>query len=267
MAGATWPRPLREPWVPSFGLSVLCHALALAFVWWMAAIRLGPSERPTIYRVELVELDAFEPPVTPPAGVDEPIETPAPPPAAAPPEPVAEPTPTPLEPPPLEGRRRSPSARRPEAPAPAAAAQPLAVSEPTEVAPPPAAPAVSETPVPPVEPPAATITAEAPAGASTQDVPESPLFTEYAYYRVAMRNKIAAAWSPPPAGAEMVCSVRFRIVRSGHLTGAQLATSSGLPWFDQTALRAVAQASPLPPLPADFPDDQVGVLFHFIFKP
>ena len=92
-------------------------------------------------------------------------------------------------------------------------------------------------------------------------------FGEFSYYQVAMQNKIAAHWSPGFISGEAVAIVYFRIIRSGTIVGARVEESSGIPFYDQTALRAVLEASPLPPLPAQFPDDAVGVHFRFRFRP
>jgi TonB family protein len=92
-------------------------------------------------------------------------------------------------------------------------------------------------------------------------------FGEFSYYQLAMQNKIAAHWSPGFISGEAVTIVYFRIIRSGTIVGARVEESSGIPFYDQTALRAVLEASPLPPLPAQFPDDAVGVHFRFRFRP
>jgi protein TonB len=92
-------------------------------------------------------------------------------------------------------------------------------------------------------------------------------FGDYAYYRIAMQNKIAANWSPGFISGEAICIVYFRIIRSGLVVGARVEESSGIPFYDQTALRAVLESSPLPPLPAQFPEDAVGVHFRFRYQP
>jgi len=92
-------------------------------------------------------------------------------------------------------------------------------------------------------------------------------FGDYAYYRIAMQNKIAANWSPGFVSGEATCIVYFRIIRSGLVVGARVEQSSGIPFYDQTAIRAVLESSPLPPLPAQLPEDAVGVHFRFRYQP
>ncbi len=92
-------------------------------------------------------------------------------------------------------------------------------------------------------------------------------FGEFSYYRLAMQNKVAANWSPGFVSGEAVCIIYFRIIRSGAVVGARVEESSGIPFYDQTALRAVLESSPFPPLPAQLPDDTVGVHFRFRYRP
>lgn len=232
----------------SLTISIVIHLL-LTLVLLVSMRLTGASEaRPVIVRVRLVEPRGEAPPAPPaPAAA-----------LTAEPAPAPPPVPLPQEAPPVRVRHRDAEhvAVRPPA---AAAPQPLAVEEPRRARPRPA-----ETP-PPAAPPAPV--AELPPGKSTQVETDAPAFTEFAYYRVAMRNKISSLWSPPRASSPLSCTVRFRIVRSGVIVGAGVAHSSGLAFFDHTALRAVVEASPLPPLPADFPADVVGVTFQFAYNP
>jgi protein TonB len=92
-------------------------------------------------------------------------------------------------------------------------------------------------------------------------------FGDFAYYRIAIQNKVAANWSPGFVSGEASCIVYFRIIRSGRVVGARVEETSGIPFYDQTARRAVIEASPLPPLPEQFPDDAVGIHFLFRYKP
>src|SRR5262245_12403996 len=89
----------------------------------------------------------------------------------------------------------------------------------------------------------------------------------FAYYLAALRNKIGSVWVPPQgldAGGRRVRTVLyFRIQKNGEVSLAQVETSSGLAFFDQTALRALLSSTPLPPLPAGYTDDYLGVHFGF----
>jgi TonB family protein len=237
----------------SFGISLLAHLGVLSLLLVSARLSANVEPRPVVYRVNLVQ-----------PRVEPEVQAPEPPPPEPPPS-----RPVPREVPELRVHRRQ--AREVRLTSPEAAPEtPLRVEhrERRERRPEPPAPEPPP-PTPPPEPEEVPPAAEEPLprGASTQVQPDSPLFAEYAYYRVAMRNKISSLWSPPRASSELVCAVHFRIVRSGAIVGARIQQSSGLAFFDHTALRAVIEASPLPPLPAEFPDDVVGVTFQFAYSP
>jgi len=252
----------------SFGISVALHALVFVGMFWSSGFTRG-DQRPLVYQVNLVEMPA-PPPVTPdPAPPRQPVREPEPEPEPETPrvEPVPRDVPAP------EIRSTSPGNVALKTPA---TADPVAIDPDPEPEPEPEVPdpepgttdrqAAAAEP-PPVEAAAVPAARQLPPGKSTEVSSASPIFTEYAYYRVAMRNKIAAVWSPPHTSSALVATVAFTIVRSGHVSGVTLVTSSGLPFFDRMAVRAINDASPLPALPSDFPDDSVQVTFEFAYNP
>jgi protein TonB len=54
-----------------------------------------------------------------------------------------------------------------------------------------------------------------------------------------------------------------RINRDGSIADVRIERSSGLPFVDRAAQRAVLASSPLPPLPADFHEGSLGVHLKF----
>jgi protein TonB len=90
----------------------------------------------------------------------------------------------------------------------------------------------------------------------------------FAYYIAAMKRKIAAYWRVPGASGttSLYCRVYFRVGKGGAIESPNVEESSGSFLFDQAALRAVVQASPLPPLPREFTDDYLGVHFSFAYE-
>lgn len=90
----------------------------------------------------------------------------------------------------------------------------------------------------------------------------------FAYYLMTMKRRIAAFWQVPGTSSNEPrhCRVYFRVLRSGAIESPSIETSSGNFLFDQAALRAVVQASPLPPLPGGFADDYLGVHFSFAYE-
>jgi TonB family protein len=91
---------------------------------------------------------------------------------------------------------------------------------------------------------------------------------QWAYYLASVRNKIGAQWVPPPGlqGRQARATLYFRIHRDGQITSAGLESPSGMTFFDQTAMRALLAATPLPPLPAGYRNEWLGVHLGFEFE-
>ena len=92
----------------------------------------------------------------------------------------------------------------------------------------------------------------------------------FAYYLAQIRNKIGSRWVPPPGldarGRAVHATVYFRIHRDGQISVARIESTSGMAFFDQTTMRALLAATPLPPLPAGYKDDWLGVHFGFEYQ-
>ena len=90
----------------------------------------------------------------------------------------------------------------------------------------------------------------------------------WAYYLASIRNKIGSHWVPPPGlGGRLVrATVYFRIGRDGQISVARVEDPSGSSFFDQTAMRALLAATPLPPLPAGYDGPWLGVHFGFEYQ-
>ncbi len=86
----------------------------------------------------------------------------------------------------------------------------------------------------------------------------------YSYYIAQMLSAIGANWFKPTDQNVAPPVIHFQIHRDGSITDATVARASGLPFVDRAALRAVLASSPLPPLPADFRRDTLGV--NIVFK-
>jgi colicin import membrane protein len=86
------------------------------------------------------------------------------------------------------------------------------------------------------------------------------------YYRV-IWSRIKSQWALPPGilpkGA-IEAVVHVRILRNGALTDIGIEKRSGNAYFDDSALRAVKKANPLPALPDWFRESSldVGIRFH-----
>src|SRR5262245_54541212 len=121
----------------------------------------------------------------------------------------------------------------------------------------------------PAAEPAAPQLPSAPAGTSglRGDISVDAANFEFTYYLLVIRNRIAAAWAPPAglasAGQAVRAVVFFRISRSGQITEIRLEQGSAIDFFDQSAIRAVTVANPMPPLPLGYNAPDLGVHFGF----
>lgn len=102
-------------------------------------------------------------------------------------------------------------------------------------------------------------------GSISLDVSDFP----FTYYLRQITAKISDRWAPPRAavaGGEKAVVV-FEIGRDGSIKEPAVERSSGNALYDQSALRAVMEASPFPPLPPEFKAPSLRVHFGFEFQP
>ena len=181
--------------------------------------------------------------------------------SAAPPQPVApriqEPQPEPVKPPP----QKAPEPPQKDT----APASPFGRStkKPAEAAPPP----------PPPQPPASVASTStiggggsgAPIGIGEAGITgiEGGDFP-YTLYLENMESLIGRRWVRPPVTGQIASVVYFRIQRDGTIRDVNPIAPSGNGMFDRAALRAVLEASPLPPLPGNYSGTYLGV--HLTFR-
>ena len=84
----------------------------------------------------------------------------------------------------------------------------------------------------------------------------------YTIYIERMRTLIAGKWFRPQT-SEALTSVYFIIDRDGAIRDARIESPSGNGTFDRAALRAILEASPLPPLPFGYTGSYLGVHLTF----
>lgn len=105
-----------------------------------------------------------------------------------------------------------------------------------------------------------------PAGTAslTLDVSDFP----FTYYLRQIQQKISEKWVPPARASEpgRRVVVLFEIGRDGQVRSSKVERSSGNVLYDQSALRAVVEATPFPPLPKEFPAQSLRVHFGFEFQ-
>jgi TonB family protein len=92
----------------------------------------------------------------------------------------------------------------------------------------------------------------------------------YAYYVEAIRSKISTSWYSalvsPGLRGRFVSVVYFQITRSGQIRDLRIEEKSGINTLDLSALRAVENAAPFPPLPGDYAYSYLGVHFEFVWE-
>jgi protein TonB len=96
--------------------------------------------------------------------------------------------------------------------------------------------------------------------------PNSPLGARLGWYAEIVRQRIAQNWRTSGFYGMTQSSaaiVDFIITRDGSVRNVRLEQSSGNPNIDNSALRAVYDSSPLPPLPAQVGDNYISAQFTF----
>lgn len=147
----------------------------------------------------------------------------------------------------------------------------------------PAEPKVVEKPKPRPTPPPAE-----PAGETPPAGPEVPTGTagsaeaggtiapmeggdiEFAWYRSSVTAALYSHWQRPILTSirePLEVTVEFDILRDGTVRGVRIAGPSGVPSMDRSALRAVSEASPLPPLPSKWREPSLPAAFVFRLYP
>lgn len=156
---------------------------------------------------------------------------------------------------------RAPGLPRPddkELPTVASAARP----KPPAPSPAPSAPARREAGAPPPPPLGQPGGSAQGVGALTLNVSDFP----HAWYIAAIHRKIKERWDGYALAGQQP-AVIFEIGREGDLRRIAVDKSSGNPYYDQAAVRAVTEAHPFPPLPPDFKKPVLTVGLQFAHDP
>lgn len=91
----------------------------------------------------------------------------------------------------------------------------------------------------------------------------------FGWYQTAIESKLQSSWRRPAAttGDTQTATVSFTILRNGAVRDVQVVTPSENPAMDLSVIRAVYDATPLPPLPRGWAGDSVHVSIEFSLKP
>lgn len=96
--------------------------------------------------------------------------------------------------------------------------------------------------------------------------PNSPLGNRLGWYAELVRQRIAEKWQTNGLDARSQARpaiVSFYIMRDGSVRTPKIVQSSGNPSIDNTALRAVYDANPLPSLPPQINESYISAQFTF----
>ncbi|MBV8811450.1 MAG: TonB family protein [Acidobacteriaceae bacterium] len=96
--------------------------------------------------------------------------------------------------------------------------------------------------------------------------PNSLLGNRLGYYAELVRERIAQNWQTnglDARGQRTPVIVSFYIMRDGSIKSPEVTQPSGNPMVDNSALRAVYAASPLPPLPPQIAENSISAQFTF----
>lgn len=94
----------------------------------------------------------------------------------------------------------------------------------------------------------------------------NPFGTRLGAYADLIRQRIAEKWRTQdldPSLNNLDLTVSFDILRSGEVRSIRVFKKSGNYTMDNSAIRALTEASPLPPLPAEFERNVANVEFQF----
>ncbi len=116
-------------------------------------------------------------------------------------------------------------------------------------------------PAPAIAPPAPAAQ-DVPIGGSGVTALEGGNFP-YSIYIENMKRLIGTHWFRPQVTGDTTTTVYFVIERDWTIQDARTEINSGIGLFDRAALRAVLEASPLPPLPFGYSGTYLGVHLKF----
>jgi TonB family protein len=88
---------------------------------------------------------------------------------------------------------------------------------------------------------------------------------DFGPYMANLQRRIKRAWFPPRSAECKRVTVKFKVHSDGAVTDLLLVNSSGIAQVDKAALKAVANAAPMRPLPEGAPSD-VDIQFTFDYN-
>jgi protein TonB len=241
----------RFPLVPAIGLAFLLHAGILGALLVSAIARPMRYAPPRAVAVRLLSAGSIRAPA--PVQAEEPA-----PPAAAPKPKIEKPAPVEEVPKPSKSAVLLPAKEdNKKKPTPPPVSRPGKTSAPAVSLPSSGEEAVGSTNSGPPGPAGAA----GAAGIGSLKLDQADF--KYPVYIERMVLIISMNWFKPAQSVQTSPVVHFQIERDGTIVEPRIVTSSGLPFVDRAALRAVIASSPLPPLPAEYGGPHLGIQVVF----
>lgn len=98
----------------------------------------------------------------------------------------------------------------------------------------------------------------------------SPFGNRFGWYEKLIRERVAQRWRTndvdPRLRSAPAVSVTFVIASDGNISNIKVFQSSGNYALDQSAVRAIYEANPMPPLPQGFEKNSANIEFWFELK-
>ena len=116
-----------------------------------------------------------------------------------------------------------------------------------------------------------TLAAEDANAAGEGDLSLSTYAWRWMPYMRSLKARIEKNLHPPPAFARLgiitgETRLRFRIYPDGRLEGPVLLRSSSHASLDEASMHSVRASAPMTPLPEDFPEDRLDVVFTYYYR-
>ncbi|MCK4224083.1 MAG: TonB C-terminal domain-containing protein [candidate division Zixibacteria bacterium] len=84
------------------------------------------------------------------------------------------------------------------------------------------------------------------------------------YYLSLVFGKIRDLWdNPVQTSTTLRVTIYFKILKDGQIIDTQVEKSSNIDLFDQSAMRAILSSTPLPPFPAQYTGEYLGIHLEF----
>ncbi len=102
-----------------------------------------------------------------------------------------------------------------------------------------------------------------------QIVSHVPADPRLSFWASRVKKKAEALWNPPTGleiSGKATAVVNFKVARDGTVSDAALSGSTGNGDLDDLALQSVQRMERVPPLPENYPEEQVQVSYEFVYK-